>query len=376
MRIAINTRFLLPNKMEGFGRITFEVCRRLVRDHPEDEFIFLFDRKIDPRFVFGPNVTPVVLYPQSRHPVLWLAWFEWAVPRALKKYQVDVFFSPDGYLSLRSKVRTLLMCHDLSFVHFPMQIPFLVRKYYDYFTPLFLGRADRLITLSEYSRQDIARHYNLDLSRFDLTRAASHGHFKPISITRKKEVQQEFSDGEEYFLYVGAIHPRKNVHRLIQAFGQFKASTGSPMKLLLVGRFMFKQGAVLHEYKNSRFKSDILFVGYLDEELYEVTAAAYAITYISLFEGFGMPLVEAMDCHVPVITSDRTSMPEVIGDAGLLVDPFSVDEISAAMTLLVKDQSLYRELEKKCAERKQYFNWDDITNDIYQSILKTVRRGQ
>ncbi|MCF8239366.1 MAG: glycosyltransferase family 4 protein [Saprospiraceae bacterium] len=373
MRIAINTRFLLPNKMEGFGRITFEVCRRMVRDHPEDDFIFLFDRKIDPRFVFGPNVTPVILYPQSRHPFLWYLWFEWAIPRALKKYQVDVFFSPDGYLSLRTRVKTLLMCHDLAFIHFPEQIPFLVRTYYAYFTPLFLRRADRLITLSEFSRQEIAGHYNLDLSRFDLTRAASHGYFKPISDQERGRVQERFSNGCAYFLYVGAIHPRKNVHRLIRAFDQFKEATGSTMKLLLVGRFLFKKGEVMKCYNDSKFKEDIYFLGYLDTALFDVTAAAYAVTYVSVFEGFGMPLVEAMDCHVPVITSNVSSMPEVAGNAGLLVDPFSIESISKAMIRIVEDEGLYRQLKNHCELRKQMFNWDEVASEIYESLVKTAR---
>ena len=100
MKIAINTRLLLKNRLEGIGRVTYEIVRRLVKAHPEDEFIFCFDRPYDKRFIFGENVIPLVISPPSRHPILWYLWFEHSLPSALKKHQPDVFYSTDGYLSL------------------------------------------------------------------------------------------------------------------------------------------------------------------------------------------------------------------------------------------------------------------------------------
>lgn len=372
MKIAINTRFLIQNKMEGFGRFTYEIVKQLVRQHPEDEFFLFFDRPYSEEFIFAENVRPIVLYPPARHPILWYLWFEWAVAHALKKYKVDVFFSPDSYLSLRAKVKTLMIIHDISFIHYPEHVPFLVGQYYRYFTPKFLRRADRLTTLSNHSREDIASYYHIPLEKIDLTHAASHGNFKPISLAEKEQVKNRYSQGADYFLYVGAIHPRKNVHRLLQAFEQFKAKTGSTMKLLLVGKFMFKPGEVLSIYEQSPYKEDIVFVGYLNQELYPVTAAAYAVTYVSLFEGFGMPIVEAMQCDVPVITSNVSSMPEVAGDAGLIVDPTSTTAISDAMIQLFSDKALYAALQTKCKIRKEKYTWEKAAQLIYDSLQKTL----
>lgn len=372
MKIAINTRFLLRNRMEGFGRFTFEIAKQLVLQHPEDEFFFLFDRPYDKEYIFAKNITPVVLFPPARHPILWYLWFEWAVALALKKYQIDIFFSPDGYLSLRSKVKTLMVCHDISFIRVPDKIPFLVEKYYKYYTPKFLNRADRLISLSNHSRLDIGKYYNIPLDKIDLTHAASHGNFKPITPTKKSQIKKKYSNGYDYFLYVGAIHARKNVHRLIQAFELFKEKTGSTMKLLLVGKFMFKPGKILTIYKQSPYKTDIIFTGYLDKELYAVTAAAFAATYISLYEGFGMPLVEAMECHVPIITSNVSSMPEVVGNAGLTVSPTDIDAISDAMIHLFTDQILYFELQEKCKIRKRKYTWEQAAILIYESMQKIL----
>ena len=122
MRIAINTRFLLKDKLEGIGWFTFEVVKQLVTNHPEHEFIFLFDRPYDKSFVFAKNVTPVVINPPARHPLLWYWWFEWSVPYALKKHKIDLFFSPDGYLSLKTNVPTVIVMHDLAFEHHPEDV--------------------------------------------------------------------------------------------------------------------------------------------------------------------------------------------------------------------------------------------------------------
>jgi hypothetical protein len=115
MRIAVNTRLLLPDKLEGIGWFTHEVMRRVVIAHPEHEFLFLFDRKCDERFVYAPNVTPVVIWPPTRHPILYRIWFDYLLPRKLKALKADAFISPDGFLALHSNVPTLAVMHDLNF---------------------------------------------------------------------------------------------------------------------------------------------------------------------------------------------------------------------------------------------------------------------
>src|SRR5690606_7224010 len=117
MRIAVNTRLLLKGKLEGIGWFTYQTLERIVKQHPEHEFIFFFDRPYDRSFVFASNVTPVVLSPQARHPVLFYLWFELGIPRLLRKYKADLFLSPDGFSSLSTKVPTCLVIHDLAFEH-------------------------------------------------------------------------------------------------------------------------------------------------------------------------------------------------------------------------------------------------------------------
>ena len=165
LKIAVNTRFLLPGQLEGFGWYTHEIVRRMVAQHPEDEFIFFFDRPFDAQFVYGKNVTPVVLCPRARFAPMFYAWFEWAVPRTLKKYGADVFFSPDAMCSLSAQTPTVMTCHDLVPLHHPEQIPLIHRHYLLHFLPKQMRRADRILTVSDYVRRDISQTCGIPLEK-------------------------------------------------------------------------------------------------------------------------------------------------------------------------------------------------------------------
>ena len=135
MRIAVNTRLLLPGKLDGIGWFTAETLQRIVAAHPEHEFYFFFDRQYDRRFIYGPNVHPVVLCPQARHPVLWYLFFQVAVRRALKRYKIDLFVSPDGFIPLDTKVPTVSVIHDINFEHSNDYLRPSHQRYMTYFFP-------------------------------------------------------------------------------------------------------------------------------------------------------------------------------------------------------------------------------------------------
>jgi len=374
MTIAINTRLLLDQQLEGVGWFTYETVKRLVAQHPDYQFIFFFDRPFHQRFVFAKNVKPVVLSPPARHPFLFYAWFEWSVYRALKKYQADIFISQDGFLSLRTQVPTLLVIHDLAHVHFPNQVKAMEQRYYNYFMPKFAQKATRIATVSEYSKKDIYEQYGVPLNNIDVVYNGARPSFKPLSNLIKTQTKAKYTAGEDFFFYVGAVHPRKNVHRLIAAFDLFKQQTNAPIQLLIAGRFAWQTGVVKTAYEQAQFQKDINFLGYVaDEEVPLLMASAFAFTYISLFEGFGIPLLEAMYCEVPVITSNTSSMPEVIGTAGLTVDPVSISAIVAAMTNLYKNQELQQELSSNAKFERLKFNWDLTTDRLEKSIEKMMQ---
>src|SRR4051812_32130780 len=341
MRIGVNTRLLLKGKLEGIGWFTYQTLERIVRDHPEHEFIFFFDRPYDPMFVFAPNVTPVVVHPQARHPVLFYMWFEWSIPYMLRKYKADLFLSPDSYMSLRTKVPTCLVIHDLAFEHYPEHFVLSHRLYWRHYSPLFARKARRIATVSTFSKEDITKCYGISPDKIDVVYNGAHDEYRPLDAAERDAVKNQYADGCEYFVFAGALHPRKNIVNLLKAFVAFKKRQPTNMKLVIAGRPAWKYDEVEQMRAEMPFKDDVKWVGYMNvDELSKVIGGAYALVYASLFEGFGIPILEALQCNVPAIVSNTSSMPEVAGDAALLVDPSDPEDIAAKMHLLYKDEAL------------------------------------
>lgn len=373
MKIAVNTRLLLKNKLEGIGWFTFESLKRIVKSHPEHEFYFIFDRKYDSEFVFADNVTPVVTGPPARHPILHYIWYEISIPRVLKKINPDIFVSPDAYLSLSSKYPDLIVIHDLNFEHFPEHMPWLTRKYYRYFTPRYAKKAKRIATVSEFSKNDIIEKYNIDPEKIDVVYNGSGEKFKPVSEEEKEITRHKFSVGCDYFVFVGALNPRKNLGNIFKAFDSFKSDYKTNVKFVVVGEKMYWSDDIKSAYEKMKHKSDVIFTGRLEpDDLSKVVGSSVALVYTSFFEGFGIPIIEAFNAEVPVITSNVTSMPEIAADAALLVNPENAEEIAAAMYNISNDSDLAVSLVEKGKVRKKDFTWEKTAENMWTSIEKTI----
>lgn len=373
MKIAVNTRLLLKDKLEGIGWFTYETLKRITQQHPEHEFIFLFDRQFDESFIFSNNITPLIVHPQARHPILFFLWFEWMLPPQLRKHKVDLFLSPDGYLSQQSEVRQLGVIHDINFEHYPQHLPLGARLYLREFFPRFAHKATRIATVSEFSKQDICGQYKVEPEKIDVVYNGASELFKPVSENLKINIKEEFSQGCPYFIYIGSIQPRKNMHSLFEAFDAFKKSTASDVKLVIVGEKKWWTSIIKEAFDKMEFKNEVIFTGRLEtEKLAQVLGSALGLLYVSFFEGFGIPLVESMYCDVPVITSGVTSMPEIAGDAGILVSPFSIDSIKEGMEKLYKDEALRNRLILAGQKQREKFSWQKTADLLWQSIEKTV----
>ena len=374
MIIAVNTRLLLKGKLEGIGWFTLETLKRMTINHPEHKFIFIFDRPFNNDFIFSENVTPVVIGPPTRHPFLWYLWFEFQIPRILKKYKADLFLSPDGYLSQRTKVPQLVVIHDINFAHRPGDLPWLKAKYYNFFFPKFSKIAKRIATVSFYSKEDITRSFKVDYDKIDVVYDGINQIFEPITDDEKIVAREKFTGGSEYFLFVGALHPRKNVCGLLKAFDAFKSVNGNNLKLVIVGGEMHKTGNIFNTFENMRYKNDVIFTGRVSTaDLHDIFGAALALTFVPFFEGFGIPIVEAMSAGIPVICSNTTSIPEVGGNAVLYADPMKIDQITDAMLQLVGDDELPKTLVKKGFEQKNKFSWDETSRLLWQSIERALQ---
>lgn len=373
MNIAVNTRLLLKNKLEGIGWFTFETMKRITQNHPEHQFFFIFDRNFDPDFIFSDNVHPIVVGPPARHPFLYYYWFEKSIPKILKKINADLFISPDGYLSLKSDIKSIAVIHDINFIHHPKDFPLILQKYYLTFFPKFAKKASRIVTVSEFSKKDISNCFNIKSDLIDVVYNGSNSIYEPITENEKQITKNEYTEGNDFFIFVGALSPRKNIANLLLAFDQFKTKTQSNVKLLIVGDKMFKTGSIEKTYSNLKYKNDVVFTGRLNPgKLKKLYSSSLALTFVPYFEGFGIPIIEAMNCGTCVITSNVTSMPEVADDAAILVDPFSVVSISEAMLKIYEEPFLRNQLIEKGNIQKNKFSWDKTANKFWNSIEKVI----
>ena len=369
MKIAINCRLLLKNKLEGIGWYTFEIVKRIVKNHPEHKFYFLFDRPFHADFIFAKNVEPIILSPQARHPFLWYLWFEFSVAKFLRKNSIELFFSPDGYLSLRNNVKTVLTIHDLNFEYFPEQLPFLTRRYYRFFTPRFCRKANIILTVSEQSKKDIVEKYNIDKEKITTIYNGANDLYEPLKEKEKQKIKDIYTNGSDYFYFVGSLHARKNIIGLMKGFNQFCEKTQSDVKLLVIGEPMWKNKNTKQIFKKLKHKNRILFLGRKEiEELTKIAGSAIALAFVPFIEGFGIPLTEAMYCHTPIITSNVSCLPEIAENTAIYVNPNDENDIANAMQEMYFNTEKRTELKKNCEVRKASFSWDKAAEKVWNIL--------
>lgn len=371
MRVGVNTRLMIEGKMDGIGWFTSESLRCMVAAHPEHEFIFFFDRKPSPLFCFGDNVRYVVLHPPARHPLLWFLFFEWSLRRALRRYKVDVLLSPDGYLPLQRRIPSVAVIHDLNFEHAKGNLKRSHQWYMSHYFPRFAQCATRVATVSAYSRQDIAATYHIPLEKIDVVYDGAHADYGAHTDEENRQTRDRFTDGKRYFIFVSTILKRKNLATLLTAFDRLRDR--HDLRLVVVGARVWWQDELSEAYEQMRHADDVLFMGHTDTAtLARLMSAAEALVYPSFFEGFGIPVLEAFYAETAVIASNTTSLPEVAGDAALLVDPHSADAMADAMEQLLLSPALRDDLIARGRERRTLFSWQRTATLLWDSIQKTM----
>lgn len=371
--IAVNTRMLLKDRLDGTGWFAYQTLKRIARAHPEINFIFLFDRQFDKEFIFSQNITPIVVWPPTRHAFLYYLWFQVRVKSILNKIKPDLFLSPDGLLSLGASCKQLAVIHDINFKHNPKDMQLWTGKFFNYYFPKYAQAADRIAAVSQFTKQDIIKEYNIDPNKIDIVYNAADEGFRPIGAEEKTKTRKKFSQGEEFFIFVGSVSPRKNIPRLLQAFDLFKKENKSNLKLVIVGANFWGKNEIQKTLNSLAFKKDVIFTGRVsDTDLKNLMASAFCLVYTPYFEGFGIPLIEAMQSDIPIISANVTSMPEVAGNAALYVDPFKVEDIKNAMAKIYTDATVQKKLIDEGKIQREKFSWDQSADQLWTCITKTM----
>lgn len=373
MRIAVNTRLLINDIHGGIEWFSYECLKRICTAHPEHDFIFLFDRPYDEKFIFSSNIEPHVVKPATIHPLFWHIWLEYKVPPVLRKTGADLFLSPDGMMPLRTDIPCIPVIHDINFYHRRHDLPRLKSLYYRKYFKLYARKARRVVTVSDYSKQDMVRSWNIEPGKIDVVYNGAADEFRRSEDT--KDIRGT-KDTKPYFLFVGNLSPRKNAAKLILAYERYRKELKGKAQLTIAGDRLFMNRETDRIYMNSDYKNDIHFVGKKSrDELRSLYSEAIALVFVPWFEGFGIPIVEAMKCGTAVIASDTTSMPEIAGEAARLVNPSDTKAIAREMLTVENDEKLRKEMIRKGFLNSKKYTWDKTADLLWQSIEKSIKQG-
>ena len=295
------------------------------------------------------------------------------IPRILAQKKVDIVIEPRhfGPFNLPKKIKRITVIHDLSPLRFPQWHQFVSRKLQQLFLPSILKRADHIITNSQFTAQDVIDYFPFAAKKTSGIWLGKEDFFQPQSTT--PTLLKKHSITAPYLLHTGTIEPRKNLAFLVKAFEQLKKERKIDLQLVLVGKLGWKNEDLLKLIDQSPVKTDIKLLGYVDrDELPALYTAATAFVYPSHFEGFGLPVLEAMSCGTPVIVSDVSSLPEIIGPAGLTFIPNNQDDLIEKVSQLLDNGLLRLALSKKSLLQAAQFNWENTASQtlaIFESLL-------
>ncbi len=377
MNIAISARTLKEEPGDGIAWFTYEVIRRMVRDNPGEKFYLISDRHYDKLPVDGDNVEYIYLWPRNRHPLIWYFWHQVMLRPVLKRINADLFIAPDGIVPLRCKIPCIPVIHDLNHCHRPEDIPFFTRAFYRYFFPLYASKASRIATVSDFSANDIAITYGIKKEKIDVVYNGVPEFFSPLSPDESDAFRAEMTDGRPYFLFVSNFSPRKNVTTLIKSYDLFRKNTGLTHNLILTGGRLYLNKELDRAINASPYKDSIIFTGNVGRDrLRLLYGSATAFVFVPWFEGFGIPVAEAMRCGVPCILSDNSSLPEVGGGAGLYVSAADAEAIAAAMARLACEPALRRHLSEEGLKNSLKYSWDNTATRMWQCVTKTIKQKE
>ncbi len=369
MRIAFDGTTLRPERT-GVGYYTEHLLEHLAR-RGDDDLIVVSNRPIDTTAPLPGHVRIAV--PASRLPRM--AWMQMVAPRTLRELDVDVAHFTNGMLPIASSTPSVVTIHDMSLTMYPRYHPLrrvlLNRPLVD----IAARRATAVITVSESAKRDIVRIYSLDPSRVHVVHEAAAPAFRPVcDLAELNRVRRRYGLADRVILYVGTIEPRKNLPRLIDAFALRRRAGDLKHQLVCVGRYGWRSRGIGARIEHARIADAIAFTGYVPfEDLPALYNLAEMFVFPSLHEGFGLPVVEAMACGVPVIAGRTSSLPEVAGGAVEHVDPIDEDALGEAMVRLARSREHRDHLATLGLRRARMFSWERAareTVDVYRQVAR------
>ena len=364
----------------GIGRYTRELVRAVVRE--EENFKYtLISAKISGQLPVKQSLLESTKITHKQIPIseqwLYRIWYRLKLPLPLQLFagHLDLFHSPDFVLPpLMPEIPSLLTVHDLSFIFFPETFPSNLVNYLNNIVPWSIRRATHILADSESTKRDLVNQWNVSGEKVSVLYSGVGENFRPVSDSRLVQaVRKKYKLGEgPYLITVGTVQPRKNYRMLIRAFRH--VAEKYPHQLIIAGGEGWLTEEIKHEVDKQRLGTRVNFLGFVDDsDLPALYSGATIFLFPSLYEGFGLPILEAMACGVPVIASDVSSMPEVVGDAGLLLSPTQEDDWAEAIMKLINEPAYRTTLVGAGFRRSRKFSWSRSARQLLAIYRKLLR---
>ena len=377
MHAALNAHLLSfgPSyRGAGISRYIRQLLSQLRRQAGTDRFtVFLGDRRVPPELSGTASFRLCVSHLPTVNPLVRLIWEQLVQVAELRARRIDLLHSLGYVQPLFCPSRSVVTIHDLSFLRFPEAFNRSNRLYLQLFTALSVRRADRIIAVSASTKDDLVRLLGVAADKVAVIYHGVEEEFRPLrDPAALAEFREQAGLPERFILYCGTLEPRKNVDVLIAAYAQLRRETSLPHKLVLAGAKGWRCEGIFASIERYGLREDVLFPGYLPSGVQPLWYnAADVFVYPSLHEGFGFPPLEAMACGTPVIASNRSAMPEVIGDAGLLVDPRDAALLAQTIRRVLGDAGLRQSLAEKGLARAQTFSWSRAARETVEVYHRT-----
>jgi len=378
----------------GLGRYAQELLLALAVTDGQNEYVVFYNNpataRVDPTLERFPKITTPLSYKPWRLSAL-LAHFA-RIPQDHLFPGVDLFHATDHLLPYFRRIKSVFTLHDLIFLFHPETHKPLNRWFLTLMMPRFLRAADAVIAVSECTKRDVIRFYGIPEEKITVIYEGVNPRFRPASPETIAAVRARYNLPEHFILYVGTIEPRKNLTALLEAFHHLLATRSlrpapcdllpatcsllpapCDLRLVIVGKKGWLYEGFFRRLRELGLEDRVIFTGYVpDEDLPAIYSAADLFVFPSLYEGFGLPVLEAMACGTPVVCSNTSSLPEVAGDAALLVDPADVRALAGAMERALRDEGKWREMRERGLQQAARFSWDEaaaMSLKVYQDVL-------
>jgi glycosyltransferase involved in cell wall biosynthesis len=367
MRIAVMLRHL-GHERGGIGTYTTQLLAALLRIDARNEYLLLYrDAGLRGSYAQYPNVEEAVLPAPSA-----LLWDQLAVPRAARRAGIDVIFNPKLSVPVLTRARTILIMHGAEWFVSPRTFSIPYRIYHQVFAPIYARRAAAIVTPSQDAAGKVQDHLRLAPGKVVPIHHGLAPHFRPVTDRAKlAEMRQKHRLPEQYILWVGQVYPTKNLPRILLAFAELRRRF--PHKLVIVGSRSWKAEQELAPLQSHGLESDVILTGHVpDEDLVAIYSMASLLLAPSLYEGFGLCLLEAMACGCPVVTSRAGACPEVACDAAALVDPCDVESIVDAAAVILGYPQVARMMVDSGLRRAGEFSWDTCARETLALIERVL----